>query len=196
MIPPTTLAQALRAAAPFPGGPTFNILCQAIANAVVSWLPLGVSIRGVTAGAVGAGTVTGTMMFTGTPPAVLAAIGSSLRGQTAPQLATVIAVGLTTGLMGMTYTGVSTGVATGTDVSLVVSANSTALSSTLRTVHSGLCAAQGGSGAQAPGFYEAIANGIVVVVSTGVTIPPTGVVAPTGPVGPSSSVGTSVSVPV
>jgi hypothetical protein len=140
--------------------------------------------------------VTGTLAFTGTPVAVMAAMAGTYQGQTAPHLATVIATGLNTGLLGLTYTGVSAGVGTGTDVSHVVSANGPTLAQVLRSVHSGLCAVQGGSGAMVPGFYEALANGIVTVVLTGLTIPPTGVVVPSGPLGTASGVGTSTSVPV
>jgi hypothetical protein len=191
MIPPATITAALRSSAPFPGGPTFDILCQAIANATVSWLP-SVGLTGVTAGVVGAGTVTGVMGFASAPPLVLAAM-SGLTGQNVSALATVLSVGLNSGLAGLPYAGVSAGVATGTDVSVVSRADPTTLAAALRTVHAGLCAAQGGSGAQAPNFYTALANGIVVVVRTGTGA---GAVAPSGPMGPSSSVGTSTSAPV
>ena len=155
------------------------------------------NLVGVTTGVIGVGTVTGTLFFAGTPPIVLAAIGGSLRGQNAPLLATVLSVGLTTGLAGLTYVGVSAGVGVGTDLSRVVSANVPLLSTTLRTTHAAMCAAQGGTGATTvPGFYEAIAGAIGAVVMTGGTLPPTGVVAPTGPLGPSSSVGTSTAIPV
>jgi hypothetical protein len=196
VIPPTVLAQALRTSAPFPGGVTFDLFCQAIAIATVTWLPTGVSLTGVTTGVIGAGTVTGTLAFTGTPALVLAAIGTSLTGQNVPALATVLSTGLTTGLVGLTYAGVSVGVATGADTSLVTRADVPTLAQVLRTTHTSLCAAQGGTGSVVPGFYEALASGIVSVIVTGATVPPTGVVAPTGPVGPGSSVGTSLSVPV
>lgn len=192
MLPPATIAAALRTSATFPGGPAFNILCQAIANAIVTWLPAGVGLTGVTTGVIGGGTVTGTLAFASTPPPVLAAM-SGLAGQNAPALATLLSVGLNSGLAGLPYAGVSTGVATGTDVSAVTRADPASLATILRTVHAGLCAAQGGSGAQSPVFYTAIANGISVVLFTGIGA---GAVAPTGPVGPSSSVGTSISVPV
>jgi hypothetical protein len=192
VIPPTTLATALRSSAPFPGGPTFDILCQTIASAVTSWLPLGVGLTGVTTGVVGAGTVTGALTFAGLQPTVLAAMGA-FAGPNAPALATVIANGLTAGLSGLPYLGVSAGVGTGTDVSRVSRADPVTLSTTLRTVHAGLCAVQGGTGSTVPGFYEALASGIVAVILTGTG---TGAVAPTGPLGPSSSVGTSTSVPV
>lgn len=196
MIPPALLAQALRASAPFPGGPAFTILCQAIATAVVTWLPTGVQLVGVTTGVVGVGTVTGTLFFAGTPAIVLGAIGGTLRGPTAPLLATVLSVGLTTGLAGQTYLGVSAGVGLGTDLSRVIVANPVALAQTLRGVHTSLCASQGGTGSVVPGYYEALAGAIAGVVMTGGTLPPTGVVAPTSPLGPSSSVGTSIAIPV
>lgn len=196
MLPPTTIAAALRSSAPFPGGPTFDLFCQAVSQAIVGWLPTGVTLTGVTTGVVGAGTVTGTLAFTSTPATVLAAMAGTFRGQTAPQLATVISVGLNTGLLGLTYSGVSVGVATGLDVSHVVSANPTTLAQTLRSIHSGLCAIQRGTGAQAAGFYEALAAGISTVLLTGLTVPPSGVVAPSGPAGSYPGVGTSTSVPV
>jgi hypothetical protein len=192
MLPPAIIAAALRTAAPFPGGPTFDLLCQAIANAIVAWLPTGVTLTGVTAGVVGAGTVTGTLAFAGTPPLVLGAMGA-LRGTNVPALATTLAAGLNSGLAGLPYAGVSTGVGTGTDTSLVVSANIPALAQVLRTSHTAACAVQGGTGSTVPAFYEALAAGIATVVITGTGI---GAVAPTGPLGPSSSVGTSASVPV
>lgn len=192
MIPPVIIATALRTAAPFPGGPAFDLLCQAIANAVTAWLPLGVGITGVTAGVVGAGTVTGAITFAGIQPAVLAAMGS-LPGPNAPALATVISSGITAGLSGLPYLGASVGVGTGTDTSRVTRADPVTLATALRTAHSAACAVQGGTGAQVPAFYEALASGIVTVVLTGTG---TGAVAPTSPLGPSSSVGTSTSVPV
>ncbi len=192
MLPPTVIAAALRTSAPFPGGPAFDLLCQAIANATVTWLPTGVTLTGVTTGVVGAGTVTGALAFAGTPPLVLAAM-AALPGPNAPALATTLAAGLNSGLAGLTYAGVSTGVGTGTDVSRVVSANIPALAQVLRTAHSALCAAQGGTGSTVPVFYDALAAGIATVVITGTGI---GAVAPTGPLGPSSSVGVSASVPV
>lgn len=192
MIPPSVLAAALRTSAPFPGGPAFDLLCQAVANAVTAWLPAGVALVGVTSGVVGAGTVTGALAFAGAPPAVLGAMGA-LHGPNVPSLATTLSAGLTAGLAGLPYAGVSVGVGTGTDVSRVVSANVPALAQALRAAHSALCAAQGGTGSTVPAFYEALASGIAVVISTGTG---TGAVAPTGPLGPSSSVGTSTSVPV
>jgi hypothetical protein len=196
VLPPATIASALRSAAPFPGGPTFDLFCQAVAQSVTVWLPTGVSLTGVTSGLLGAGTVTGTLAFTSTPALVLAALSGTYSGPITNLLATVLSVGLNTGLLGLTYTGVSVGVATGLDTSRVISANGTTLAQVLRTTHAGLCAAQSGGGSVVPGFYEALANGIVTVILTGTTIPPTGVVAPTGPVGVASGVGTSTSIPV
>lgn len=192
MIPPAVIAAALRTSAPFPGGPAFDLLCQAIANAVTAWLPAGVTLAGVTTGVVGAGTVTGTLTFVGAPPAVLGAMGA-LQGPNVPALATTLAAGLPAGLAGLPYAGVSAGVGTGTDVSLVASTNVPALSAALRTAHSAACAVQGGTGSAVPAFYDALASGIAVVIATGAGV---GAVAPTGPLGPSSSVGTSTSVPV
>lgn len=195
MIPPTALAAALRSAAPFPGGPTLDILCQALAASIVTWLPTGVALTGVTAGVVGAGTTTGTLVFSGTPAAVLGAMGA-FTGPTSSPLSVMLSAGLNAGLASLPYAGVSVGVGSGTDNSHVVSVNVPALTTILRSTHSAMCASMGGTSAQVPGFYGALAAGVGVVVLTGATIPPTGVVAPSGPLGPSSSVGTSTSVPV
>ncbi len=195
MIPPAILAAALRSAAPFPGGPTLDILCQALAASITAWLPTGVALTGVTAGVVGAGTATGTLVFSGTPAAVLGAMGA-FTGPTSSAMSVMLSAGLNAGLAGLTYAGVSVGVGAGTDISHVVSVNVPALATLLRSTHSAMCAPMGGSGALAAGFYEALAAGVGVVVLTGATLPPTGVVAPSGPLGPSSSVGTSTSVPV
>lgn len=192
MIPPAVLAAALRTSAPFPGGPAFDLLCQSVASAVTVWLPTGVTLVGVTTGVLGAGTVTGSITFAGSPPIVLGAMGA-LRGPNVSALATTLAAGITSGLAGLPYLGASTGVGTGTDVSRVVSANVPALSASLRAAHSAACAVQGGTGSSVPAFYEALASGIAAVLVTGTG---TGAVAPTGPLGPSSSVGTSTSVPV
>ena len=192
MIPPATISQSLRHSAGFSGGPTYEILCQAIGNALVTWLPT-VTLTGVTTGVIGAGTVTGTLTFTGLLPAVLAALtGAGLQGQAVQGLATGLVNGLTV-LNGLTYLGNSTGVATGTDTTFVTVANTTSLASILQGVHTSLCSAQGGTGSSVPGFYTGIANAIGTIVSTGIG---TGVVAPAGPVGPSSSAGTSLSHPV
>lgn len=195
MIPPASLAAALRSAAPFTGGPTLDTLCQALAASIVTWLPTGVALAGVTAGVVGAGTASGTLVFSGTPAAVQGAMGA-FTGPTSSPLSVMLSAGLNAGLAGLPYAGASVGVGTGTDISHVVSVNVPALATVLRSTHSAMCGPMGGSGAQVPGFYEALAAGVGVVVLTGATLPPSGVVAPSGPLGPSSSVGTSTSVPV
>ena len=196
MLPPAVIAQAIQAAAPFPGGPTYSVMCQAIALSMVSWLPTGVSLSGVTTGTVGVGGVTGTLVFSGTPAIVLGFLGPTLIGVNTPLLATALASGLNTGLVGLTYLGVSAGVGLGVDLSRVIAANPVTLATILRGIHTNLCATNGGTGSLVPGFYEALAGAIAGVVLTGGTLPPTGVVFPTGPLGPAPGVGVSNSVPV
>lgn len=196
MVPASAISSAMQAAAPFPGGPTFSILCQAIANSLVAWLPVGVNLVGVTTGTVGVGTVTGTLIFGGNPGLILTAFGTTIHGATAAQMATTLFGGLTVGLAGLTYVGPSAGVGLGTDISHVVSANATSLAAVLQTTHSALCLLQGGTGSTVPGYYDALAGAICAIIMTGQTLPPTGVVAPSGPLGPSASVGTSTSIPV
>lgn len=196
MIPPSALAQAIRTAAPFPGGPTFDTLCQAIASSVTTWLPGGVNLVGVTTGTVGVGTVTGTLVFIPNPALILAAFSTTIQGATASLTAATLATGLAVGLTGLTYLGTSAGVGLGTDISRVASVNTPLLAQTLRTTHTSMCLPQGGTGALVPGYYEALAGAISSIILTGQTLPPTGVVAPSGPLGPSASVGVSTSIPV
>lgn len=194
MIPPTTIAASLRSSADFPGGPTFGLLCQAIANALVAWLPTGTALVGVTTGVVGAGVVNGTVTFAGVPSVVLAAMaGNGFNGQTAPRLARVLSTGLNAALNGLTYAGVSTGVSSGTDVSHVTTVNVPALATAIQAAHASLCSPLGGHGATQPSFYTGLAGGIGSIIQTGVTLTPSGVVTPSGPVGVGATVGTSLS---
>ena len=193
MIPPGAIVAGLRSSTTFPGGQTFPLLCLTIANSIAQWIPTGIAISGVTAGAIGTGTVNGSLMFTGNVAAVTAAMTSNgLIGQTTPMLATMLALGLSDSLTGSTYQGTSTGVAVGIDTSTVIP-NISTLAAILRTNHTALCATLGGTGSITPTFYQGIAAGIGVVMSTGITIPGTGLV--TGSPGPGSSVGTSISLP-
>lgn len=197
MIPPSVLTTAIKSSADFPGGPTFDLLCQAIASSLVSWLPTGVTLQGVTAGVIGAGVVSGMLTFAGSTPTVSGILSSGgLVGQVSPRLAQALTSGLNSGLSGCTYTGISTGVASGTDVSHVASVNLATLASTLQTNHSALCSPLGGHGALNPSWYICLASAIGSIILTGVTTPVSGIVTPTGPLGPGSSVGTSLSVPV
>jgi hypothetical protein len=192
VIPPAAIASALRASATFPGGPTLGPLCQAIAQALVAWLPVGVTIQGVTAGTMGTGMASGNLSFQGLPSAVVAVMRSQLQGPVTPQLGLMLTQGLNASLTGCSYVGVSIGVGTGTDVSGVTVVNVPLLSTTLRSAHAAACAPFGGTGSVLPGFYQALADGIAVIVQSGVTIPGARVT-PTGPPGPGPSVGTSLS---
>ena len=196
MIPAPVLTAALRSAAPFPGGPAFNLLCSAIAQAVTLWLPTGVTLQGVTSGVTGAGTVNGTLFFSGVPGVVVSTLnGSGLAGSASTQMAQVISAGLNSGLNGLTYAGASVGVGQGLDQSQVSGVNVPTLATALESAHRGLCSAAGGSGSSVPGFYVSLARSIGVVIQTGRSRPPGGQVTPSAPLGPSSSLGTSLSVP-
>jgi tRNA threonylcarbamoyl adenosine modification protein YeaZ len=88
----------------------------------------------------------------------------------------------------------ATGVAQGLDLSLVASVNVATLITSLQSAHSALTSALGGSGSSNPILYSALSSGIATSLSTGTTLPGTGIVTPAGPLGPASSVGTTVSV--
>lgn len=191
------ISAAIRGAASFPGGQTWGLLADAVGNAFTTWavVPGNVLVQGVTTGVIGSGTVVGTIQFTGGPTLVVAGMsGGGLLGTTVPQVGTAIGTGLMTALSGtLTYQGTSVGVAVGLDVSFIPTANVATLASALQLAHVALTATLGGTGANQPSFYSAIAAGIVDLVETGVTVPGTGIVTPAGPVGPSSSAGTSIS---
>lgn len=198
MVPATAISSAIRGAAGFPGGNSWPILCDAIGNAVSTWavVPGNVTIQGATAGVVGAGTVLGIMQFNGDPATAAAVMqGSGLAGNSASQVATAISAGLLSSLSGtLQYQGVSVGVAQGTDISAVIAVNTATLITQLQASHVALCGAfGGGTGSATPVLYSAIASGIAVILSTGVTLPGSGIVTPAGPLGPASSVGTSIS---
>ena len=194
MLIPANVTRSIEQAADFPGGPSFHTITNAIGLALPSWIGSGVVINGLTTGLTGAGTVTGTMIFLGNTPDVLLSLeNGGVGGSQANRFARALALGITEALMGTTYTGVSAGVSSGTDISLVASVNVTTLASTLEATHRSLCTPLGGLGSQAPGFYQALADGIASILRTGATIPGTGVVAPSGSTGPLPGVGTSVS---
>jgi len=198
MVPATAISSAIRGAASFPGGNTWPLLCDAIGNAVATWavVPGNVVVQGVSTGVVGAGTVLGFMQFNADPALITSAIqGAGLAGTTVSRLGSALTLGLTSSLSGsLQYQGVSAGVAQGTDISLVASANTATLITALQSAHSALAAVLGGSGASNPVLYSALASGISIFFSTGITLPGTGIVTPAGPLGPASSVGTTVSV--
>lgn len=197
MVPASAISGAIRGSASFPGGQTWGLLADALGNAFSTWAstPGNVLVQGVSTGVVGAGTVVGTLQFTGGPALVPAGMASGgLSGTTVAQVGTAIGTGLMSSLSGtLTYQGVSTGVGSGLDVSFVTSANSASLSAALQAAHVALTATLGGTGSSLPSFYLAIASGIATLVQTAVTVPGTGVVTPAGPLGPSSSVGSTIS---
>lgn len=199
MIPGSVISASIRGSASFPGGQTWGILADAIGNAFVSWAstPGNVILQGVTAGIVGAGSVTGVLTLTGGPALVVSGLSGGLSGVTVPQVGTAIGTGLISALSGsIQYQGVSVGVGSGTDVSFVSSANAVSLSSLIQAAHVSLTAGRGGSGANYPAFYTALGTGIASLIQTAVTLPGTGIVTPSGALGPSSSSGTSLSTPV
>lgn len=197
MVPASAISGAIRGAAGFPGGQTWALLADAVGNALSTWAPTpgNVVIQGVSTGVVGAGTVTGSLQFTGGPALVVAGMsGGGLSGTTVAQVGTAIGTGLLSSLSGsLLYQGVSAGVGSGIDVSFIASANPATLAVALQLAHVALTGALGGTGSSLPSFYTAIASGISSFIQTGITLPGTGIVAPAGPLGPASSVGSTIS---
>lgn len=193
--PPPAIYTALRSAPDFPGGVTYGLLCQAIATSLVAWLPTGVLLRGVTTGVLGAGVVSGSLAFAPNPSTVVSALTGSLAGPVAPRLARALLTALPPALTPLPYAGVSVGVASGTDLSAVSTVNVPALTALLRDTHVGLCGGLGGSGSLSPALYTGLSLAIAAIVTTGATVPGTGVVVPSGSPAPGSGVGTSTSSP-
>lgn len=192
MVPPSVLEGALLTSAPFAGGPTYPILCRAVATAVVAWAS-SVQLLGATVGVVGTGTVNGVLQFTATPDLLLTALQTGLPGSSAGGLAVALCAGLHTSLAGQRYVGQSVGVATGTDLSAVVGADVGTLAGLIEAAHHGGCLAAGGTGSSSPLLYQSVAAAVVVWWQTGIGV---GAVTPAGPVGPTSGAGVSRSGPV
>ena len=190
------ISSSIQLAATFPGGNIWDIFCDSIGDAVASWItvPANVKLRGATAGATGAGTVQGKLLFPPNPTMLIQAIrsGGSPGGNTTDRVATAVAIGIATSLSKTAlYTGPSVGVATGTDISRVVYANQLVLGTLLNASLTGRSTARGGHGPYSPAFMFSLASGISSMILQGGTLPGTGVVVPSGPVAPMTGVGTS-----
>jgi hypothetical protein len=184
-VNPTLIANAILAASPDLTGLVWPSLCQAVGIGVSTWIvgnPANFALTGVTVGTVGTGSVTGTLVFPPQPALVLAQMTET--GVLASRIGESIAFGVSTGLTGSQYVGVSTGVGTGTDTSFVSLSNGATLTASL------LLACQGLSlvGVDIPNLCVGLGNGLAAMLQLGTGV---GVVA--GPSGPAPSTGVSLS---
>ena len=183
----SAVTAAILAAGPDLTGSSFIRLATVVGIAVSAWAPVpaNVILQGVTAGAVGAGTVTGKLYVGPAPLPVSASALAVLFGNVAPSVARAIGVGVANALNASAlYQGASVGVGTGTDVSKVSSANGVSLVAALSLAATSTVF----SGVDVPRICAALGPGIAALLLTGSGV---GVVA--GPVGPSPGAGTSTS---
>lgn len=181
-----TLTSALIAAGPPEvNGLNLSYVASVIGQAVYSWIivPSNVYLSGTTVGASGLGTVVGSLAVPPNQALVSAGLSAAgVAGQASPNLAKMLAVGLSVGLSSAQYTGPSVGVGSGVDTSTVAIANSLTLSTLLSAQFTG------SSGSQvSAGIALGISN--LLLASTGagvVTGPSSG--SPTTGVSPLSSV--------
>lgn len=196
-INPEQVASIIEASAPFPGGPTWPILCRAIGLSLATWMlvPSNVKITGVTAGSAGSGIVTGGLSIPPSPVLIASALrASGVNGTTVDLLSSAVAIGVSNALTGTArYMGSSSGVSAGTDVSKVTLANPVSLLPLLELNFRSLCASLGGYGPFHPGILPGLATGLAAMILLGGTVPGTGVVVPAGSVSPYPAVGTSPS---
>lgn len=182
-----TITQAIIAAGPDLTGVLFPKVALVVGVATASWalIPANLALQGVTAGAVGGGTVTGRLVVVPSPlPVPLQAL-TTLFGVQAPAVARAVGMGVAAAVnASAAYQGVSAGVGSGSDVSKVSLSNGPALTLALAAS----AASAGLTGVGVARLCAALGPGIANLLLTG-----TGVGVVTGPVGPSPGVGTSIS---
>lgn len=187
-VAPSTISQAILAAGPDLKGASWVRLTAVIGIAVAAWaqVPANLALQGVTAGAVGAGTVTGKVYVVPAPLPVPAAMAlAGLLGLDAASVGRAVGLGVAAAFnASAAYQGVSVGVGTGTDVSKVSLSNGPSLVAALSLA----ATSSGMTGVDIPRVMAGLGPGIATLLLTGTG---TGVVA--GPVGPSPGAGTSLS---
>lgn len=188
----SNLASA-RASGGFPFlGVNFDRLAWAIAYGVVSWLPTGTQLKGVSVGTAGVGAINipvSKLFLSPNPPLVIAGLASAgMVGPLSVSLGTVVSQGLAQSVtVSGQYAGVVAGVGLGGDVSKMVFTNGPALVALLE----GYMASMLGPGPAGPQMAAGLGIGIA---SLFMTITGTGNVI--GPPSPSAATGQSTSVVV
>jgi len=185
---PTTIAGAIKAAAPELQGPAFGQLALAVGMGVAQWVavPGNVLVQGVTTGIAGGGTVTGTITVPPNPGAVSGTFASAgLLGPNSASLIKAIGVGVPAAFTAEAlYLGASVGVGSGSDISKITVANPT----TLIPLITSNAASVGLAGPDTTRLAVAIGNGVAALLLAG-----TGIGAVAGPGGPVPGAGTSTS---
>lgn len=195
LTPPLIYADlaTARASGGFPfAGVNFDRMAWAIAYSVVSWLPTGTQLKGVSVGTAGVGAINvpvSKLFLAPNPALVIAGLASAgMVGPLSVSLGSVVAQGLAKSVtVSGQYTGVVAGVGVGGDVSKMVVANGPALV----TLLAGYLASMLGPGPASPQMAKGLGTGIA---SLFMTITGTGNVI--GPPSPSAATGQSTSVVV
>ena len=195
LTPPIIYADlaAARASGGFPFvGVNFDRMAWAIAYSVVSWLPTGTQLKGVSVGTAGIGAINvpvSKLFLAPNPALVITGLASAgMVGPLSVSLGTVVAQGLAKSVtVSGQYAGVVAGVGAGGDVSKMVATNGPALVALL----AGNLAAMLGPGPASPQMAQGLGTGIA---SLFLTVTGTGNVI--GPPSPSVATGQSTSVVV
>lgn len=187
-LSPSTISASILSAGSEFTGLTFPSLCNAIGNAVFSWvsIPSNYSLSGVTTGVMGAGVVSGKIILVPNIGLIQTAFsGQNILGITAPFLAKAVAIGLSTSFSAYgQYVGPSVGVSLGSDSSSVSISNPSTL---LPLMISSMLGSFGGVGPSASNVAAGLSTGIALLLQTAQGV---GTVAGT-PTSPASSVGSS-----
>lgn len=186
-LPPPVITSFILTCGPDLTGVSWARLASVVGVAVSAWAlsPSNVALQGVTAGAVGAGTVFGKVFITPAPIIVPTSALAVLFGNMAPSVARAVGLGVAAAFNSSAlYQGASAGVGTGTDLSKVSLSNGPALVLALNAAAGSMTLA----GVDVPRVMVALGTGVANLVLTG-----TGVGTVAGPVGPSPGAGTSTS---
>jgi hypothetical protein len=187
-LTPQAITAAIRTAAPDLQGPDFQRLAVVLGNAISAWavLPANVVVRGTTAGAAGAGVVSGNLAVV--PQAVIlnnAFAGAGLLGPNGQQVARAVGIGVANAFTtSALYVGASAGVGSGTDASRISFANASTLTAAILAAGQGL----GIAGNDFATLAAAVGTGVAALLLTA-----TGIGAVAGPSGPAPAAGTSIS---
>ena len=178
LTPPLVYAslESARRSGGFPfDGVSFSQLASAIASGVVSWLPTGVVLKGVSVGTAGVGTIntpTTRLVLTPNPSLVISGLRSAgMEGPLSVSLGTVVALALAqvVSVSGQ-YAGGVVGVGIGGDVSNVVTADGQALTRQLAAYMASMLGPGPARAQMAAGLGTGIAALFLTVTGSGTVV--------------------------
>lgn len=167
---------AARTVGSFPfTGYTFDQLAWAIAYAVATWFPTGVTLKGVSVGTAGVGAINtpvSKLVLIPNPSLVIGGLVSAgMEGPLSVALGTVVAVGLAKAVSSYgQYAGGVTGVGVGGDVAKAVSVNAPALITQLQMFMASFMGSGPATTQMATGLGTGIASLALTITGTGTVL--------------------------